>query len=108
MSKDTEEEQTEEQTDEQISKQAKEEKYKDAYSSICLKEVMSTVNGRHFVWEILSDCGIYLDGFSPDPYIHARASGARRIGLRLMQRALAECPGGHEQMFSEHKYKEED
>jgi hypothetical protein len=83
------------------------EKNENAYSSICLKEVMSTVHGRHFMWEILSDCGIYLDNFSPDPYVHARASGSRRIGLRLLQRVLAECPGAHEQMFAEHKYKEE-
>lgn len=84
------------------------EKNENAYSALCLREVMSTVHGRHFMWEVLADCGIYLDGFSPDPYVHARASGSRRIGLKLLQRILVECPGSHETMFSEHKYKEGD
>ncbi len=93
---------------EEIEKNEEAQKQQEAYSRICLETVMSNVNGRHFVWELLADCGIYQDTFSPDPYIHARASGSRKIGLKLMQRILEECPGMHETMFSEHKYKEGD
>lgn len=100
-------EDTERDPEEEIKKSEEEQKQLDAFSRICLETVMSTSNGRHFIWEILSDCGIYVDGFSPDPYIHARSSGARRIGLKLLQRILGECPGAHELMFAEHKYKEE-
>jgi|TARA_R100001530_G_C4315207_1_gene154153 hypothetical protein len=70
-------------------------------------EVMDTKGGRHFVWVILSECGVYRDGFDSDPYIHARNAGNQSAGLRLLHKILTVCPKKHELMFAEHKYQEE-
>tara|TARA_Y100000310_G_scaffold308026_1_gene350724 strand:- start:226 stop:549 length:324 start_codon:yes stop_codon:yes gene_type:complete len=69
--------------------------------------VMSARGGRHFVWNILSECGVYRDAFDADPCIHARNAGDKAAGLRLLHKILSVCPEKHELMFSEHKYQEE-
>jgi hypothetical protein len=75
--------------------------------SMCLKEVMRTKAGRHFVWEFLDGLGSYRSAFNPDPYLHAHAAGFKDAGLKLMEELLTACPDEHQIMFSEHKYKEE-
>lgn len=77
-----------------------------AYSALCLRGVMSTIDGRHFMWEVLAQCGIYQDSFNADPHVHAHRAGMTSVGLILMKRILEECPGEHERMYTEHKYKE--
>lgn len=75
-------------------------------SDICTKAVMSTKNGRHFVWEQLSDFGVYRDAFDPDPYIHAHAAGLKSAGLRILSNILATCSDSYDLMVSEHQHKE--
>ncbi|MAE50083.1 hypothetical protein CMI48_05095 [Candidatus Pacearchaeota archaeon] len=78
------------------------------YDIAATNEVMGLKAGRHFVWEMLADCGVYQDGFNDNPYVHARNSGMKRIGLRLLHKILSACPDKHEMMFAEHKYIEEE
>ena len=93
---------------EQIKRQEKKAKEDDLDSKVCVTDVMSRKSGRDFVWELLTDCGVYQDGFNPDPYVHARNAGLKSMGLQLLHKILSACPDKHELMFSEHKYKEEE
>lgn len=77
-------------------------------SKVCVIDVMSIKSGRDFVWELLTDCGVYQDGYNSNPYDHARNAGRKGVGLQLLQKILLACPDKHELMFSEHKYKEEE
>ncbi|MAE81425.1 MAG: hypothetical protein CMB80_01725 [Flammeovirgaceae bacterium] len=88
----------------------KEEAYRKAEAikeKASVGEVMNTKGGRHLVWVLLSECGVYRDAFDADPYIHARNAGDKAAGLRLLHKILSVCPKDHELMFSEHKYQEE-
>lgn len=49
-----------------------------------LKVVLSTPNGRAFVWRHLSKCGIYHSSYSPEVSQIYYRSGKRDIGLDLL------------------------
>ncbi len=93
---------------EEIEKQEQKAKDDALQSKICVSEVMAMKLGRDFVWELLGECGVYQDGFSPDPYVHARNAGRKSIGLQLLHKVLSACPDRYELMVSEHKFKEEE
>ncbi len=79
-----------------------------AYSALSVKTVMDSKVGRHFVWELLSDCRVFHDGFNENPIVLARNTGVRTAGLMLLNKVLAASPTEYELMFAEHKYVEEE
>jgi hypothetical protein len=48
-----------------------------------LRKLMSDPEGRVWMWELLSLCGIYHSGFSSDALAMAFNEGRRDIGLRI-------------------------
>lgn len=94
--------------DEEVKEQEKKAKEDALYSKVCVTDVMSIKTGRDFVWELLTDCGVYQDGFNADPYVHARNAGRKSAGLQILHKILSACPDKHELMFAEHKYKEKE
>lgn len=53
--------------------------------SLAYETVLSSQNGRRFLWMLLSFCGIYQDIHTDDPREDARRLGQRSVGLWLLQ-----------------------
>ncbi len=49
-----------------------------------LRQTMDTPNGRHFMWELLAQCGIFKGSFVPDGLVLAFQMGQRNVGLPLL------------------------
>ena len=48
------------------------------------RQVMGSANGRAFIWELLSICGLFRTSFNPSNAITAFNEGQRNIGLEIM------------------------
>lgn len=51
---------------------------------IITKQLMSTPDGRRWVWLRLAEAALYLENEDLDPYRMAYAKGTRNAGLRLL------------------------
>lgn len=71
-----------------------------------LRIVMSTPEGRRFVWDQLAECGTFHSGWSPSAEIHLRA-GMRQIGLALFARVHRDCFNEYQAMEREARDKAE-
>jgi hypothetical protein len=60
-----------------------------------LRFVMADARGRHFVWQLLGDAGLYRSTFSADALVMAHNEGKRDMGLRLLDRLLRVTPGDY-------------
>ena len=69
--------------------------------------VLNTYEGRWFVWNLLSACGVYDDGFDLNPLEMARRSGRRQIGLATLQNCLTANPNVYNMMRREHQVRME-
>ena len=56
-----------------------------------LRTVMSTAEGRRFMWALLGECGLFRSSYHPSALIHFN-EGQRSIGLSLLGRVTIECP----------------
>lgn len=50
---------------------------------LVLTDVLSTYNGRYFLWHLLEYCGIYQDIVGEEQMIH-RGLGRREVGLKFL------------------------
>lgn len=71
--------------------------------SLAIQASMSTKDGRHFMWRILEQSCVFANGFNPDPYIHAKNSGNRQIGLWLVDELKNAAFGSYMTMLKEHE-----
>lgn len=55
-----------------------------------LRRIMNMVEGRRFMWTLLSDSGVFRDSFDQNGLVMARLNGARRVGLDLLKRITPE------------------
>ncbi len=58
----------------------------DRIESKRLRTVMSTPEGREWMWNHLAECNVFHVGFAPDPYVHAFGAGRRNVGLELLDK----------------------
>lgn len=64
--------------------------------------VMSHHNGRQFVWDLLSDCGVFHTTFAGEQTHHtAFAEGKRQVGLALLTQIEESHPNGYAIMRAE-------
>lgn len=63
--------------------------------------MMGSRSGRHLVWFMLGQYGVFSEGFSENPQVLARASGRRSAGLQLMQLIEAFAPEKYAKMMEE-------
>lgn len=63
--------------------------------------MMGHRSGRHLVWHLLSQYGVFSEGFSENPQVLARSSGRRSAGLQLMQLIDAFAPEKYAKMMDE-------
>lgn len=57
--------------------------------------VLSTPEGRRFVWSILASAGVYQRAFAGDPCLTAFNEGSREVGIRLLERVEADARGSY-------------
>lgn len=63
--------------------------------------MMGHRSGRHLAWHLLSQYGVFSEGFSENPQVLARSSGRRSAGLQLMQLIDAFAPEKYAKMMDE-------
>lgn len=63
--------------------------------------MMGNSAGRSLVYHLLSQYGIFHDGFSDNPLVLARTSGRRSAGLELLQLIDAFAPEKYAKMMDE-------
>jgi hypothetical protein len=64
-------------------------------------EIMSTLAGRAWLWDILSNCSIFTTTHSPDSSIAAFNEGRRSVGLSLLDDIMVHCPDQYIQAMRE-------
>ena len=57
-----------------------------------LVQIMSTIPGREWVWNMLERAHIFRTSFSPDPYLTAFNEGERNQGQLLLNDIMEACP----------------
>lgn len=57
-----------------------------------VRNLMSTMQGREFVWNILEDCRIFSSTFNGDALQSAFNEGRRSAGLALLAAIMQSCP----------------
>lgn len=57
-----------------------------------LKSVMSTEEGRRFMWRLLGESNVFGSSFSADPYLTAFKEGCRNFGLQMFEGLHRVCP----------------
>lgn len=63
--------------------------------------VMSTAQGRRFIWQMLSDAGVYRTVFSPDIAVMSFSEGKRNVGLELLNELTTHCQNSYLKMVEE-------
>jgi hypothetical protein len=66
-----------------------------------LHTVMSTVEGRTFIWDFLGSCHVFSTTFTGDALTSAFAEGERNVGQRLLSDIMAVCPDQYIQAMRE-------
>ena len=64
-------------------------------------ELMSTTNGRNYVWDQLASAHVFSTSYSPDALQMAFSEGERNSGLRLLNDIIDWCPEQFIQMMRE-------
>ena len=72
-----------------------------ASSAAVIRNVMSTVEGRAWLWSFLSDCHIFSTSFTGDALTSAFAEGERNVGQRLLNTITSTCPDEYIQAMRE-------
>lgn len=67
-----------------------------------LLKVLSSPEGRRFVWRILSAAGIFRSSFAPDDRGTSFREGQRDIGLMVLEDVMLRKPERFVQMQQEH------
>lgn len=82
------------------------EKRRDNRQRAALKMVMSSVEGREFIWMLLDRCGIFRSSFTGNSETFFR-EGERNIGLYLTAQLNRECVTEYASMQREALQREE-
>lgn len=67
-----------------------------------LRSVLSTVEGRRFIWTLLGECGIFRSSYTDSVDRTIYMEGHRQTGLNLLKQIEVACPDRFIQMMQEH------
>jgi hypothetical protein len=67
------------------------------------KFLMSSVQGRRFVWRMLEKAGVFRSSFSLNGLQMAFSEGNRNLGLMLIGEIHEHCPERYHQMVKEQR-----
>lgn len=68
---------------------------------IITKQLMSTSDGRRWIWMRLGEAALFIENEDLDPYKMAYAKGVRNTGLRLLNDVTRFTPGEYITMTQE-------
>lgn len=74
-------------------------------SDLC--KVMSSKEGRRFMWRVLSEAGVYHSTFSNDAMQMAFNEGQRNTGLKHLSDMMSVCPQSYALMLEEQRKERE-
>src|SRR5882672_1744496 len=57
-----------------------------------ITELMSTTQGRQWLWDLLSSCHVFAQTFTASPLMTAFSEGRRAVGLALLADVMFACP----------------
>lgn len=66
-----------------------------------LSFIMGDRIGRRFMWNLLSECNVFLPVFDESHAIMAHREGRRNVGLMYLQKISAQCPEIYQVMVTE-------
>lgn len=69
--------------------------------SVTVTAIMSSILGRQWAYEFLSQCHVFAASFNPNALSMAYNEGQRNIGLALMADIMAVCPEQYITMMRE-------
>jgi hypothetical protein len=70
-----------------------------------IRDVMSSVPGREFIYELLYSAKIFNTTFNPDFGVMAFNEGRRSVGLQILSQVQAHVPQQYELMMRENHHK---
>ena len=85
----------------QIKKRAAQQKRDRITDELITKQLMSTIDGRRWVWLRLSEAGMFNGNDNLDPYYMAWEKGVRNGGLRLLKDVTTFTPQEYVTMTEE-------
>ncbi|MFZ0945697.1 MAG: hypothetical protein WB930_00020 [Syntrophobacteraceae bacterium] len=92
----------------QVAKAKSKQKTRDLQKKAALRKIMSDPEGRMWMWDLLSRCGVYHSSYSSDALAMAFHEGHRNIGLHLTAEINRLSPEMYARMVSENQEKEKD
>lgn len=79
----------------------------ETYLKTCLEDMMMRKSGRHLVWYLLNQFGVFRSSFEAESsHQSAFNEGYRNAGLTLMGLVLQHYPDYYNVMLTEHNTKE--
>tara|TARA_R110000764_G_scaffold43889_1_gene98741 strand:+ start:3762 stop:4034 length:273 start_codon:yes stop_codon:yes gene_type:complete len=72
---------------------------------IAMAQVLSTENGRLFMWRCLQNCSVFESIYTSDATLHAFKSGKREHGLWLAAELKEAAPESYFKMLKENDYE---
>lgn len=57
-----------------------------------ITNLMSTTQGRQWLWDLLANCHVFAQTFTADPLMTAFGEGRRAVGLALLADVMISCP----------------
>ena len=84
-----------------VRRQEKQAEIRMAQRAAVVRDVMSTTQGREWIWFILSECHIFSTTFTGDALTSAFCEGERNIGQRILNTITDVCPDQYIQAMRE-------
>lgn len=84
-----------------IRRREKQAKIDAASRASVIRSIMSTIDGRAWLWHTLGQCHCFSTTFNGDPLQSAFAEGQRSIGLALLADIMITCPDQYIQAMRE-------
>lgn len=92
---------------EQVKRAGQKEREARAWELTDLRQVLSTPQGRRFVWKYLCLCGVFRSSVDHDPNMVYFHEGRREIGLALMADVVEADPAAYQLMADEARLEEQ-
>lgn len=82
---------------------AEEERQRQEREQNDLRWVMSSKQGRRFIWRRLSRAGVFQPSFNTNNAVMAFNEGNRNAGLEMLNEIMEACPERYTEMLNEQK-----
>jgi len=84
-----------------VAKAKREVRVREAEQKIVVKSIMTVRAGREWMYDFLSQCGIFQTPFTNDPCATAFNCGQQNVGLRMTAQIMLAAPTEYLQMLKE-------